>query len=269
MPPMEISAWHAAPPCILGLAWAVWARERARRQQAEQAAAALRTAQQSTLRLLRLSTGDQRNLALTLIGHAESLQPADPALTGLARCLLEMSDTLVAQTEDADGPRYITDETVALLPAVEFALDQLSAHLGPARRAWRIDPALADTHLLADRRALNQVLVSVLTAAATSTRDGDWIEISLQQEAAETALVVQDEGVGLPVAAGGRHPGESRGIGLRLTLARSLMQAHGGSLTVQSAERVGTRVRLGFPATRLLQAVGERPDGAVRQLSLG
>jgi signal transduction histidine kinase len=30
------------------------------------------------------------------------------------------------------------------------------------------------------------------------------------------------------------------------------MQAHGGTLTVESAERVGTRVRLGFPAERIL-----------------
>jgi signal transduction histidine kinase len=31
------------------------------------------------------------------------------------------------------------------------------------------------------------------------------------------------------------------------------MQAHGGSLTVESTERVGTRVRLGFPAARVLK----------------
>jgi signal transduction histidine kinase len=31
------------------------------------------------------------------------------------------------------------------------------------------------------------------------------------------------------------------------------MQAHDGTLTVESAERVGTRVRLTFPARRLLR----------------
>ena len=63
---------------------------------------------------------------------------------------------------------------------------------------------------------------------------------------------MQDEGIGLPVAANDQHVEESRGIGLRLTLARSLMQAHSGALTVESAERVGTRVRLSFPARRLV-----------------
>ena len=251
---MEFSAWHLGPPCAAFLAWAILARERARRRRAENAAADLRQAQESTLRLLRLSTGDQRNLALTLIGHAEALQPADAALTGLARRLLELSETLVEQTEAPDAPRFIRDEMVLLGDAVEFALAQVVSHLGPSRRVWRIDPMAETASLLADRRALNQVLVSVLTAAAAATRDGDWIELTLHTDDKGLVLVVQDEGVGLPVAQNHVHPEESRGIGLRLTLARSLMQAHAGSLAVHSAERVGTRVTLRFPPERLLAA---------------
>ena len=212
----------------------------------------MRQSQENTLRLLRLSTGDQRNLALTLIGHAEALQPSDPSLTGLARRLLEMSDTLVEHTEAPEAPRFLADEALALSSAVAFAVAQVVAHLGPSRRAWRVEPAFDGTMLQADKRAVNQVLVSVLTSAAAATRDGDWIELSLKREEGWLCGVVQDEGTGLPVTQGDAHPEESRGIGLRLTLARSLMQAHGGSLTVQSAECVGTRVYLRFPAARLV-----------------
>ena len=249
---MEVFSWHAATLGAFGLACFVWARERSRRLRAERAAVALRASQEGTLRLLRMSTGDQRNLALTLIGHAETLQPADPSLTGLARRLLEMSDTLVEHTEAPDAPRFLIDETMGVLAALEFAIAQVVAHLGPSRRAWRIDPGFEQVMLRADRRALNQVLLSVLTAAAGATRDGDWIELSPQTGAAGFCIVVQDEGTGLPVNQNDGHPEESRGIGLRLTLARSLMQAHGGSLTVQSAECVGTRVSLRFPAERLV-----------------
>ena len=249
---MDFSAWHMAPLCVVGLGWLVWARERACRRRAENAAANLRQSQESTLRLLRMSTGDQRNLALTLIGHAEALQPADPLLTGLARRLLEMSDTLVQHTEAPEAPRYLSDEGLAILAAIEFAVAQIVGHLGPSRRAWRVDPAFDGVALQADRRALNQVLVSVLTGAASSTRDGDWIELSLLREEGWLGIVVQDEGTGLAVNQNDRHPQESRGIGLRLILARSLMRAHGGSLTVQSAECVGTRVTLRFPNARLV-----------------
>ena len=49
---------------------------------------------------------------------------------------------------------------------------------------------------------------------------------------------------------------DSRGIGLRLARARSLMLAHGGRLEVEAAAQIGTRVRLIFPATRLRDANG-------------
>ena len=62
---------------------------------------------------------------------------------------------------------------------------------------------------------------------------------------------VEDEGTGntLPAAAGAAL--DSRGIGLRLSLARSLAQAHGGSLEVEALARVGTSVSIVLPTDRL------------------
>jgi len=238
--------------CLAALPVVAWcgarlaARAHAARQQAHC------TAHEATLRLLRLAASDQRNIALTLFGHAQ--HAADPALTGIARRLFDMSETLVTQTESPDHPRHLTEEAIEVMPVVEFAVAQIASHLGPSRRAWRIEGSLADIRLWADRRALNQVLVNVLSGAATTTRHGDWIELSAEHAADEWAILVQDEGIGLPVAQTDRHPTESRGLGLQLTLARSLMQAHGGSLSVESTERVGTRLRLGFPSKRVLPA---------------
>ncbi len=249
----------------LSLALLGWALERRRCSMASARAAACWHSRETVLRLLRLAVSDQRAIALTLFGHAESGLPAGPALTGLAQQLLDLANEITEQTETDDGPRHLSEEVLGLLAAVEFAVAQVTSHLGPSRRAWRIDPALEQTELLADRRALNQVLVNVLTAAASATRNGDWIELSAQASASGLLLVVQDEGVGLPLpqsGGAGADRGEARGIGMRLTLARSLMQAHGGSLAVESAERVGTRVQLAFPASRLPASCGSSRQAA-------
>jgi signal transduction histidine kinase len=243
---MEHAPWEVLLFGLVGLLLAGWGWERAGRRRAELAAGEQREAAAASLRLVRLATSEQRTVALTLFGHAQVDDGVDPALTGLARRLMDMSDTLAAQTEAPAAPRRLDEEEFDLGPQVQFALEQVTAHLGPGRRVWRIDAAVAATRLRADRRALNQVLVSVLSGAAAATRDGDWIEVSVQEGDGKVCILVEDEGVGLPLASGG-HPAESRGIGLRLTLARSLMQAHGGALLVESAERVGTRVRLAFP----------------------
>jgi signal transduction histidine kinase len=68
------------------------------------------------------------------------------------------------------------------------------------------------------------------------------------------ALVVEDEGVGFAASGAGGGvalAADSRGIGLRLALARSLMEAHGGRLEVEALAKVGSRISLIFPAARL------------------
>jgi signal transduction histidine kinase len=237
---------------VAALSSMVGFRELFRRRSLERAHDTMQSGHEATIRLLRLAASDQRSVALALFGHAQSAQPPDGALSGLARRLLDLSEDLTEQTETPAAPRRLDEEDILLMPVIEFAMAQVAASLGPGRRAWRLGPAIAPVRLRADRRAMNQVLVNVLTGAAAATRHDDWIELSGEPGADGWSLVVQDEGVGLPVAANDVHRTDSRGIGLRLTLARSLMQAHGGTLTVESAERVGTRVRLGFPAERIL-----------------
>ena len=249
---MEVFESPALILCLATIASVVGFRELLRRRSLERACNSVQSGHEATLRLLRLAATDQRNVALALFGHAQAAQPPDPELTGLARRLLDLSEDLNQRTETPEAARHLQEEEIQLIPVVEFAMAQVAAHLGPGRRAWRITPELETIKLWADRRAMNQVLVNVLSGAAAATRNGDWIELSGEAHANGWTLIVQDEGIGLPMAATDAHQEESRGIGLRLTLARSLMQAHDGALTVESAERVGTRVRLSFPASRVL-----------------
>lgn len=238
--------------CVAALATVAVFREVMRRRMTEKAFQTVQSGHEATVRLLRLAATDQRNVALALFGHAQAVQPPDAELSGLARRLLDLSEDLNQQTETPDAGRHLREEEVMIMPVIEFAMAQVAAHLGPGRRAWRIAADLEPIKLWADRRAINQVLVNVLSGAAAATRNGDWIELSAEAGAPLWSLIVQDEGIGLPLAPNDAHREESRGIGLRLTLARSLMQAHGGTLTVESTERVGTRVRLSFPARRVL-----------------
>jgi signal transduction histidine kinase len=238
--------------CLTVFALAAGAREVSRRRTMEHAARSAHDRYEAVVRLVRLAAVDQRNIALALQGHAQVSEPEDAALTALARRLIDLSENLTEQTEKPGAPRHLQEEEVALLQVIEFAMAQVAAHLGPGRRSWRLAPELRQARLLADRRAMNQVLVNVLSGAAATTRNGDLIELTAEAGRDEWALVVQDEGVGLPVGAHDSGRTEGRGIGLRLTLARSLMQAHDGALTVESAERVGTRVRLSFPLRRVL-----------------
>jgi two-component system sensor histidine kinase TrcS len=110
--------------------------------------------------------------------------------------------------------------------------------------------------LRADRRALHQILLRVLTSAALATRDGDWIAVTAAtpdtMPDGRWTLTIEDEGTGLPVEAVTGDGRETRGLGVGLALAHTLMQAHGGTLTLESVALVGTRACLAFPMARVV-----------------
>jgi signal transduction histidine kinase len=244
--------------CLIAAAVAMAWRERVLRQRLARGTRGDREGRAAVTRMLRLVAGDMRGVALSLLDHAHATGESDAAISGTARRLLNLSEDVLRQTEADDGPRQMQESRFLLMPVLEFAVAQVAAQLGQTGRAWRIGAELNDVWLFADQRALNQVLVLVLSSAAASTRAGDWIEITGALQAAggvegEWALTVQDEGIGLPMLQGEAEGHEARGVGLGLALARTLMAAHGGTLKVETAARVGTRVRLAFPAARLCE----------------
>jgi signal transduction histidine kinase len=238
---------------LIGLLVAVLVRERMRGRLLQQRLQASTARGQALVRLAKLTAGDLRGPALSLLGHAEHLPaPLKTSLAGLCRLLLDLAEALLDQTEEPGATRTLREEAVSLGPLLDFVMAQVASQLGPGRRAWRLEPGLGRVTLLADRRALHQVLLRVLTGAALATGDGDLIDISGVAEGGGWTLRVEDEGNGLAVARVDSSGLETRGVGLGLALARSLMQAHGGALALDSTAQVGTRVSLRFPPARVV-----------------
>lgn len=237
------------------------ARARAERDRARMAEAA-------TMRVLRVSVGDLRADAMRLLGHAERLEEPGAGRAGivaLTRQILGQIDDMQDHAVPSAASRRLEPETLPLRPLVDDAIASVSATLGPSARHWRVTAAVDDLALLADRRAVRHVLTRVLGNAARHSRDGDWVDITVQRNPDALLLSIEDEGAGLLASSRQPPPGreESRGLGLGLVLARILMEAHGGLLMIESASRVGTRVTLRFPGHR----VAAEGDATVSRLA--
>ena len=198
-----------------------------------------------TARLLGLAAQELHQAGLQMLGHAGAPDARPDLIATTAADLLGLADELHAAARPTDAPHILRRETINLAAMLPQAVEAAAAHLAPGQRSWRL-PADAAS-ITADPRALRHILARVLASAIRNTGQQDWIEISTAQRPDGVTITVQDEGNGLAQGSPGKAPQDSRGIGLRLTLARSLMQAHGGKLEVESRTGVGSRISLVFP----------------------
>jgi signal transduction histidine kinase len=113
----------------------------------------------------------------------------------------------------------------------------------------------------ADEIRLAQVLDNLLTNALRYTPSGGRIILGAAAHGDRVALTVQDTGPGIPAEAlplifdrfyrADPSRAETAGqSGLGLAIAKALVEAHGGTLTVESTLGQGTTFRIELPAQR-------------------
>lgn len=125
--------------------------------------------------------------------------------------------------------------------SVETARPQVEAR----RHTLRVEQPAQPVFVHGDTTRLSQVIQNLLGNAAKFTPDGGQVVVKIERTGNFVATSVSDNGRGLPAADRERifelfvqgediSPSES-GLGLGLTLARSLVELHGGQLDAQSA----------------------------------
>ena len=211
---------------------------------------------QASTRRIQLAAHDLRGIGMSLQGHADQLIAANHAsAAGLATAaadLLDMADDMQGQGVDAGGPRVLRAEQIALATMIREAVTAVTLAIAPGRRNWRVSKEFDDYMVNFDPRALRHMLRRVLADAVRNTRQDDWIDISQDRIDRDLTVIVADEGVGNATPELGKPVmRDSRGIGLRLSLARALMIDHGGRVDIEAHVGVGTRVTLVFPAARV------------------
>ena len=115
--------------------------------------------------------------------------------------------------------------------------------------------------LQADRRALKQVLLNLITNAQKYSGEGGHIEVSAHVRCGYMEISVADDGIGiaekdLPHVTEFFEQGNSdpyisaKGWGLGLAISKSLITLHGGEIKIDSAVGAGTTVTVSIPLTQ-------------------
>jgi signal transduction histidine kinase len=172
------------------------------------------------------------------------------------RLLVLVSDLLTAAQAQGTTMR-LTPEPTDLTLLVRAAVD------GIAQRA-RVEGLQVRTHVeqmplvVADPCRVAQVMDNLLSNAVKYTPRGGSIDVVLERGETGVTLTVKDTGMG--VAAGdmsslftkffrARNATERAipGVGLGLVITKAIVDAHGGTIDLDSEEGVGTQVRVTLP----------------------
>jgi signal transduction histidine kinase len=149
-------------------------------------------------------------------------------------------------------------------------LDEAGRLLRPAAAARAIalhfDGAEGLPPLRVDGARIIQVLGNLVGNAIKFTPEGGRVSVTCVEARGSVELSVTDTGPGIPAdqvshifgAFWQARDDDHRGIGLGLWIARSIVEAHGGSIGVESQEGRGTTFRFTLPLASIASA--DEPD---------
>ncbi|HTZ80595.1 MAG TPA: HAMP domain-containing sensor histidine kinase [Stellaceae bacterium] len=191
--------------------------------------------------------------------------------------LLALINDLLDIAKIEAGKYRIAEEQVIVAQIVDEAVRLVAA---TAHQSGLVIEATLEESLpllSADRRAVKQVLLNVLSNAVKFTPSGGRIRLEARLIPDGLCISISDTGIGISAAdlarlgrpfeqAQGSAGGTKRGAGLGLALSRTFMELHGGVLQIESQLGRGTTVRLRFPPARVV-APGTAPQPGVARLA--
>jgi PAS domain S-box-containing protein len=162
-------------------------------------------------------------------------------------------------------------EPAPLVQAALYALHALSESGGVTLEATYEEP-LPLVH--ADPERVTQLLSNLVGNALKFTPAGGRVDVRVEPKGdGGVEVSVADTGAGIPAdqlphvfdrfyQVSSARRGSRHGAGLGLTIARGIVEAHGGTISIESAPGRGTTVRFTLP-----RALGDRsPDSAASEL---
>jgi two-component system, OmpR family, sensor kinase len=205
-----------------------------------------------TLRAKNAQAADYRESLMRVVGQADSMGHLVDDLLFVARNDAGMPKLSSAKVDLYD---LLSNAARAMRPLIE-------ADGGSVKLNANIKSAL----VMGDKQRLGQVLTVLIDNAIRYSADAPMIELDLLSAPGGYRILVRDQGIGIPEAelphvfdrflrgtsAGSQN---SAGHGLGLPLAKAIVDAHGGSIVLESNAGKGTTASVFIPLAEKMRTV--------------
>ncbi|MGI9410893.1 MAG: ATP-binding protein [Hyphomicrobiaceae bacterium] len=173
-----------------------------------------------------------------------------------SKTLLSIIDDILDLASIDAGGLDLKLAPVKIRPIIEAAMLGVKERAG--RQRLTLEIALGDDvdEFVADEARVRQLLFNLLSNSVGFSRVGGSVRLACWREDGNVVFSIEDNGIGIPPeqqsrvferfesdGRGSRH----RGAGLGLSIAKSLVDLHGGRIELQSEPNVGTTVIIRLP----------------------
>lgn len=178
----------------------------------------------------------------------------------------------------------VTPESFAVAPLAESCYEMMLLRAEQAGLDLELTVAPDLPEVCADKVALRQVLINLISNAVKFTPRGGQVDISVDVDQHDLIVVVEDTGIGIAesdlVQLGnpffqvkGAYDRPYEGTGLGLSVVKGLVGLHGGSIDIRSRLGKGTSVVVRLPRGGAMKSMPEnavvevlKPRGPVSEL---
>jgi two-component system, OmpR family, sensor kinase len=229
-------------------------------------------------RFVRFASHELRTPVTVGRGFAELIRDAQPDSQAAqdAIVVLEEFDNL-----ERIAARLLTlarmDERSTVKPSVVplgALLERTVTRWRPAaNRDWRLGPTSAV--VVADRHRIETALDSLVENAVRYTEEGGRIEVAAHPDQESVVIEVRDNGPGIPdeelayIFESFRSGPSRGGTGMGLAIVKTIVEAHGGTVSAENVPGGGASFRLRLPALGLPPpAVAEQDEPRDRGIAV-
>ena len=182
--------------------------------------------------------------------------------------LLELINGILDMSKIEAGKFELSEEVFDLEEITAQAIRFVKLQADRKGVVLKMNVTAGAKNVFADRRAVKQMLVNLVTNGVKFTPRGGEVSVAALRNAGGIEIAVTDSGIGIAAQdverlgkpfeqVDGSHTRAQEGTGLGLALVKALAQMHGGEAVIASTLGVGTTVTLRLPFAALSEN-GER-----------
>jgi signal transduction histidine kinase len=183
--------------------------------------------------------------------------------------LLSIINDILDMSKIEAGEMKVVEEPVDLARIAEKCIRLMADQAAKGGVTIKVDIPPDIPRLSGDQRMMSQIFLNLLSNAVKFTHPAGTVTLTIASDADGMLISMQDTGIGIPAdkleavfepfqQADSSDKRIYGGTGLGLSLVKSMVELHGGTIAIESVEGEGTTVEIRFPAERVLARAGDQ-----------